>query len=78
MPDQQSDRAANGRQDQVLDEQLPQQPHAAGADGEPDAHLAAAGQRAREHHRGDVGAGDDQQQRDRGAERGDDGVEFAR
>ena len=77
LPDRATRGAAHDREDQVLDQQLAQQPRAAGADGQADAHFAAAGERARQHHRRDVGAGDDQQQRHRRAERRGDGAVVA-
>ena len=64
----QPDRAADGGEREILHEQLPRQPRAAGADGEADAHLTASREGPREHHAGDVGAGDDEQHDD-GAER---------
>jgi hypothetical protein len=67
----------SSRDDQVLDQQLPQQTAAAGPDREADTHLAPARQRPCQHHRGHVRAGDDEQQRHRSAERGDDGVVIA-
>ena len=66
---QQADAASRGRQHQVLDQELAHQPHAAGAERQPDPHFAPARQRAREHHRRDVRARDDQQDRDRAGHR---------
>ena len=61
-------RAAQRGQHDVLDEQLLREPRPARADSEPDAHLAPPRERPREHHAGDVGAGDDEQDRDRAEE----------
>ena len=61
-PERQAREAAERRQDEVLDEQLPRQPEAARADRQADAHLPATCERPREHHAGDVRARDEQEQ----------------
>ena len=60
--------AARGGQHQVLDQQLAHQPHAAGAQRQPDAHFAAPRQGSGEHDGGDVRARDQQQHADRRAD----------
>ncbi len=65
----QTERAAGEREEQVLHQQLDQQPPAARADGDPDRDLAAPGERTRQHQARDVGAGDNQQQPDGPGER---------
>ena len=75
---QQPQRAAGDGQQDVFDEQLPEQSRTTGADGEADAHLAPAIERARQHDAGDVGAGHQQQDPDGSAQRQGDGVEVAR
>ena len=56
---------AGDRQDEALDQQLTDEPPAAGAERRADADLALARARAREEQIGDVRAGDEQHDRDR-------------
>ncbi len=62
--EQHAQRAADERQKNALGEQLPQQPLAAGADRHPDGHLPRPRGPARELQVGDVGARDQEKERD--------------
>ena len=69
--------AADERQQHALGQQLPHQPPAAGADRHPDRHLAGARRAAGELQVGDVGAGDQQQERDRAEQQVQAGAHLA-
>ena len=58
--ERQSGDAANRREQQALDQHLPQDACAPGAEREPHAHLPLPPRAARQHQRGDVGAGEQQ------------------
>ena len=63
--EQHAEHAAGERQQDALGQELAQQPAAAGANRHPDRHLARARRAAGQLQVGDVGARDEQQERDR-------------
>ena len=65
------------REHRTLDEQLPDDAAAAGADRRANRDFALADRRARQQHIGDVAAGDDEQEADRAEERIERAAELA-
>ena len=66
--EQHTERAAGEREQDALGQELTQQPAAAGANRHPDGHLARPRGAARQLQVGDVGARDEEQERDRAEE----------
>ena len=73
--ERQSGGAANRREQQALDQHLPQNARPPGAEREAHAHLALPPRSAREHQRGDVGAGEKKDQTEKEHQHRDGGGE---
>ena len=66
--DEEPEPAAEEREEKALGEELPEEPLAPGAEGDADRELAGPAARAREEEVGHVGAGDEEDERDRAEE----------